>query len=217
LDGFGNRCTRILAPTGELTISTDLTLHDHGEPDVIAVGAEQHAIGNLPDDVLVYLLGSRYCETEHLMGMAWSLFGHEATGGRLVQAICDYVHKHVEFNYSHARPTKTAHDTFMEGRGVCRDFVHLAVTFCRCMNIPARYCAGYLSNIGLPPDPDPIDFAAWMEVYLGHRWHVFDPRHNQPRIGRVLMARGRDATDAALITNFGRCAQNGFEVITEED
>jgi len=215
-DGFGNICTRILAPPGILTISCDMIVADSGTPDPVAPAAGQHPVEQLPEDMLVYLLGSRYCETDRLSDTAWSLFGTTTPGWARVQAICNFVHEHVAFGYEHARPTKTAWDAFMERQGVCRDFTHLAVAFCRCMNIPARYCTGYLGDIGVPPPNAPMDFSAWFEAYLGGSWYTFDARHNTPRIGRVLMARGRDATDVALSTSFGPCALTGFTVVTDE-
>jgi transglutaminase-like putative cysteine protease len=213
-DGFGNLCSRIVAPAGQMTISTDFVVEDSGEPDVVAADAQQKAVHELPDEVLVFLLGSRYCETDQLSDAVWSLFGKGPRGWALVQAICDYIHGHIKFGHKHVRPTKTALDTFVEGEGVCRDFAHLAITFCRCMNIPARYCTGYLGNIGVPAADEPIDFNAWFEVYLGDRWYVFDARHNTRRIGRILMARGRDATDVALITSFGPSTLTRFNIIT---
>ena len=215
-DGFGNICHRIVAPAGMLTISADFVIEDSGLPDEFVPDAPQLPVEDLPDDVLVYLLGSRYCETDRLSDTAWSLFGKTPLGWGRVQAICDYVHERIEFGYEHARPTKTAWEAFMERQGVCRDFTHLAVTFCRCMNIPARYCTGYLGDIGVPPSDAPMDFSAWFEAYLGGRWYTFDARHNRRRIGRILMARGRDATDVAITTNFGRCTLAGFKVITDE-
>ena len=215
-DGFGNVCTRILAPAGRLVISTETVVEDPGTPDPVVPDARQHAVEDLPDEAMVYLLGSRYCDTDRLSDTAWSLFGGAPEGWGRVQAICDYVHGHITFGYQHARSTRTAWDAYQERRGVCRDFAHLAVAFCRCMNIPARYCTGYLGDIGLPPVDDPMDFSAWFEVYLGGRWHTFDARHNKPRIGRILMARGRDATDVAITTTFGPCKLAGFKVITDE-
>jgi transglutaminase-like putative cysteine protease len=215
-DGFGNFCHVINAPTGRLTMSTEFTVQDKGEPDAVAPDAEQHALGNLPVDVLVYLLGSRYCETDRLATMAWAEFGHLPKGWPLVQAICDYVHDRIAFGYQHASAFKTAWDAYNERRGVCRDFAHLAVALCRCMNVPARYCTGYLGDIGVPPDDTPMDFSAWFEAYLGGRWYTFDARHNKPRIGRILMARGRDATDVAIVTSFGPCTLVKFKVITDE-
>ena len=166
---------------------------------------------------LVALLAQgRYCDTDRLLDEAWSLFGNTPPGWPRVQAICDYVHDRIEFGYAHADSTRTAWDAYQERRGVCRDFAHLAITFCRCMNIPARYCTGYLGDIGVPPDPAPMDFSAWFEVFLSGQWYRFDARHNVPRIGRILMARGRDATDVALSTAFGPSLLQGFEVTTAE-
>lgn len=215
IDAFGNVCTRVTVPAGGLTLSCDFTIHDDGQPDPIALEAVQHAVEDLPDDVLVYLLGSRYCETDRLSETAWSLFGDVPAGWERVQAIVQFTHDHVEFGYHHARSTKTAWDAYQERQGVCRDFAHLAITLCRCMNIPARYCTGYLGDIGIAPVDAPMDFSAWFDVYLGGRWHVFDARHNTPRIGRILMARGRDATDTALTTTFGPAQLAGFDVHTD--
>jgi transglutaminase-like putative cysteine protease len=215
-DNFGNFCRVLRAPAGRLTLSADFVAEDSGQSDAIALQAFQHALEDLPVEILIYLLGSRYCETDLLSGIAWSLFCQVPKGWPLVKAICDYVHNHVSFGYQHASPTKTAWGAYNERRGVCRDFAHLAITLCRCMNIPARYCTGYLGDIGVPPDPAPMDFSAWFEAYLGDRWYTFDARHNAPRIGRILMARGRDATDVAISTSFGPCTLTGFNVITEE-
>jgi transglutaminase-like putative cysteine protease len=215
-DQFGNRCHRILAPAGRVTMSTDFIIADSGEPDAVAPEAEQVPVDLLPDEIMIFLLGSRYCETDKLMNTAWSLFGNTPPGWARVQAICDYVHEWITFGYAYARPTKTAAEAYAERQGVCRDFAHLAVTLCRCMNIPARYCTGYLGDIGVPALPDPMDFSAWFEVYLGGRWYSFDARHNHPRIGRVVMARGRDATDVAIATIFGPCTLSVFKVVTEE-
>jgi len=189
---------------------------DPGTPDAVVADAAQHAIQDLPDEVLVYLLGSRYCETDRLTQLAWSLFSNTPEGWPRVQAICDYVHDRIEFGYHHADPERSAFAGHADRRGVCRDFAHLAVTLCRCMNIPARYCTGYLGDIGIPPVDAPMDFSAWFEVYLGGHWHTFDARHNTPRIGRILMARGRDATDVALSTIFGPSMLIGFNVVTDE-
>ena len=215
-DAFGNFCHVIRAPQGRLTIFTDFLVQDQGEPDVFAPQAEQHALGDLPVDALVYLLGSRYCETDRLSNTAWSLFERVPKGWPLVQAICDYVHNHITFGYQHADPTMSAWEAYNKRYGVCRDFAHLAIAFCRCMNIPARYCTGYLGDIGTPPPYPPGDFAAWFEAYLGGRWYTFYPRNNVPRIGRILMARGRDATDVAIVTSFGPCTMASFKVITDE-
>lgn len=215
-DSFGNFCHVIQAPTGKLTMRTDFLVRDSGLPDPVACDAPQLALGELPVDTLLFLLGSRYCETDRLSGIAWSMFGKTPKGWPLVQAICDFVHGHIAFDYAHASPLKTAFDAYTQRQGVCRDFAHLAITLCRCMNIPARYCTGYLGDIGVPADPAPMDFSAWFEVYLGGRWYTFDARHNRPRIGRILMARGRDATDVALVTSFGPSTLAGFKVTTEE-
>ena len=215
-DGFNNVCTRIVAPAGRLKISSEFIVGDPGTPDVVVPEAEQHPVQELPDETLVYLLGSRYCETDRLSETAWSLFANAPRGWGRVQAICDYVHERVTFGYQFARPTKTAWEVFMERQGVCRDFAHLAVAFCRCMNIPARYCTGYLGDIGIEAVDEPMDFSAWFEVYLGGHWHTFDARHNTPRIGRILMGRGRDASDVAISTTFGPCILSSFRVITDE-
>jgi transglutaminase-like putative cysteine protease len=215
-DSFGNFCHVIRAPAGRLTLSTDFLVQDSGEPDEVVPDAEQHPLEQLPVDALIFLLGSRYCETDRLVDTAWSLFGHIPKGWPLVQAICDYVHQRIKFGYEHASPNKTAFDAFTEQRGVCRDYAHLAITLCRCMNVPARYCTGYLGDMGTEPPYPPGDFAAWFEAYLGGRWYTLDPRNNVPRIGRILMARGRDATDVAIVTSFGPCTLAGFKVITEE-
>lgn len=215
-DGFGNFCTRVVAPAGPFAIRTRLLIQDHGEPDALRPDARQNPVETLPDEILVYLLGSRYCDTDRLSEFAWARFGHGPTGWARVQAICDFTHAHIQFGYEHARATRTASEALNEGRGVCRDYAHLAVTLCRCLNIPARYCTGYLGDIGIPPVPDPMDFAAWFEVYLDDTWHCFDARNNTPRIGRILMARGRDATDVAIATTFGPCTLTGFSVFTDE-
>ncbi len=215
-DDFDNICTRVVAPPGHLTIATDFVVSNSGAPDVVAPDAKQVPVQDLPDDVLIYLLGSRYCDTDHLSNMAWSMFGSGPTGWARVQAICDHVHQRLTFGYQHASATRTAWDGFREQRGVCRDFAHLAITLCRCMNIPARYCTGYLGDIGIPAAPEPMDFSAWFEVYLDGRWYTFDARHNTPRIGRILMAHGRDATDVALSTSFGATRLAGFKVHTDE-
>jgi transglutaminase-like putative cysteine protease len=215
-DGFGNWCTRLVAPAGRTRITTNAIVRDSGKPDPVVPSARQHEVQDLPDDTLVYLLGSRYCDTDRLSDTAWSLFGQAPPGWGRVQAICDFVHQHITFGYEHARPTRTAWDAFQEQRGVCRDYAHLAVALCRCMNIPARYCTGYLGDIGIPPQNTPMDFAGWMEAYLDSAWHTFDPRNHVPRIGRVLMGRGRDAVDVAISNTFGPNILAGFTVWTDE-
>jgi transglutaminase-like putative cysteine protease len=215
-DGFGNWCTRLVAPAGRIRIATTALLRDSGLPDPVVYDAVQHRVEDLPEEALVFLLGSRYCETDRLSQAAWDLFGHTPPGWARVQAICDWVHNHIRFDYQQARPTKSAFDAWQEGVGVCRDFAHLGVAFCRCMNIPARYCTGYLGDIGMPPPYGVMDFAGWFEAYIGGHWYTFDPRNNMPRIGRVLIARGRDAADVAISNTFGPNFLAGFAVYTEE-
>jgi transglutaminase-like putative cysteine protease len=215
-DTFGNRCNRLLAPAGRVRLTSDAVISDSGQPDEIVPSAGQHSVQDLPEEALVFLLGSRYCETDLLSQTAWQLFSGTAPGYARVQAICDYVHNHIAFNYQNASATRSAAQAFNEGTGVCRDYAHLAITFCRCMNIPARYCTGYLSDVGTPPPFAVGDFAAWFEVWIGGRWHMFDPRNNVPRIGRVLMARGRDACDVAIATTFGPNTLESFRVWTDE-
>jgi transglutaminase-like putative cysteine protease len=216
LDHFGNICTRLVMPPGKLSVSAENIVHDSGEPDLAVPGAGQIPIQDLPPETLEFLLGSRYCETDRLSDTAWSSFGNVRPGWERVQAICNYVHDRLTFSYPNARSTRTAWDGHEEGLGVCRDFAHLAIALCRCMNIPARYCTGYLGDIGVPPAPYPMDLSAWFEAYLEGGWYTFDARHNQPRIGRVLMAYGRDAADVALSTSFGPSRLAEFNVITEE-
>ena len=216
LDAFGNRVTRLLAPAGPLNLKADFTVADSGLVDEYAPDAREVPVDELPDDALIFLLASRYCDTESLSNLAWAQFGSTPRGWARVQAIVDYAHNRLTFGYQHARNTRTASEGHMEQVGVCRDFAHLAVTLCRCMNIPARYCTGYLGDIGIPPVDAPMDFSAWFEVYLEGRWYTFDARHNFPRIGRVVMARGRDATDVAISTSFGTAFLNKFDVITDE-
>lgn len=215
-DSYGNWCSRIVAPKGLLRLSTDALISDTGQPDVVVPEARQIPVQELPDETLLFLLGSRYCETDRLSETAWQLFHTSPHGWARVQAICDFVNRHIEFGYEHARASKTAWDVFHERTGVCRDYAHLAITFCRCMNIPARYCTGYLGDIGIPPPYGPMDFAGWFEAYLDGHWYTFDARNNMPRIGRVLIARGRDAADVALSNTFGPNILKGFKVRTDE-
>lgn len=216
IDRFGNRCGRLLAPAAPLRFWNDAVVEDSGQPDRQHPDAEQHEIHELPNETLKFLIASRYCEVDRMVNLAWQLFGNTPKGWARVQAVCDFVHRHLHFDYFQARSTRTAYEAYQEGVGVCRDFTHLAVTFCRCLNIPARYCTGYLGDIGVPPAPEPMDFSAWFEVYLGGEWHTFDARHNRPRIGRVLMAYGRDAADVALLTSFGPSRLERFTVWTDE-
>ncbi|MFZ3214009.1 MAG: transglutaminase family protein [Terriglobales bacterium] len=215
-DGFGNWCSRIVAPIGRIRLTSTGVVRDSAEPDVVTPSAQQHALQELPEETLVFLLGSRYCETDLLSEAAWSRFGQSTPGWARVQAICDFVHNHIAFDYQKARPTRTAWKAFNEGVGVCRDYAHLAVALCRCMNIPARYCTGYLGDMGTLPPYGVMDFAAWFEVYLGGGWHTFDARNNVPRIGRVLIARGRDAADVAIATTFGQNTLESLKVWTDE-
>ena len=216
LDNFGNRCARFVAPPGRLKLFNCTLIRDSGLPDETNWSAAETPVGDLPDETLTFLLNSRYCEVDRFSSIALELFGHTAPGWGRVQAICDWVNSKVTFGYQHARPTKTAMDVFTERVGVCRDFQHLAITFCRALNIPARYATGYLGDIGVPPR-GPMDFSAWFEVYLDGRWWTFDARHNEPQIGRVLMATGRDASDVAITTSFGQADLRSFFVVTEEE
>ncbi|HEY6879872.1 MAG TPA: transglutaminase family protein [Polyangiales bacterium] len=215
-DLYGNWCTRLVAPAGAMRLSSRALVRDTGIPEKVAPWLEQRPVDRLPDDTLVYLLGSRYCESDVLSETAWQLFGSTPTGWKRVQAVCDFVHQHIEFGYQWARPTKTAAEAFREKRGVCRDYAHLAVAFCRALNIPARYCTGYLGDIGVPVVDAPMDFAGWFEAFLGDDWYPFDARNNTPRIGRVLIARGRDAADVALTTTFGENTLSSFTVYADE-
>ncbi|MEL6479322.1 MAG: transglutaminase family protein [Pseudomonadota bacterium] len=211
-DGFGNWCTRLTAPPGRFSIGTDGVIRDDGQPDPADWSVVEHDVASLPAETLTYLLGSRYCETDLLMQEAWRLFGATPPGRTRVQAVCDFVHSHIRFGYENSRATRTAAEAYREGAGVCRDFAHLAATFCRCLNIPTRYCTGYISDVGQPPPYPPMDFAAWIECYLGGAWWAFDPRNNTPRIGRVKVADGRDAADVPLTHTFGPNQLLDFQV-----
>lgn len=217
LDGFGNRCSRVRAPAGDIRIGCSTVIEDSGQPDPVVPHARAYPVWDLPDETLSYLLNSRYCEVDRLSQIAVDLFGNSAPGWPTVAAICDWIHSKVSFGYPFARPTKTALDVFTERAGVCRDFQHLAITFCRALNIPARYATGYLGDIGIPAAPTPMDLSAWFQVFLEGQWWNFDARHNQPRIGRILMAVGRDASDVAITTAFGVANLNHFSVVTEEE
>jgi len=217
-DLYGNRCSRAFVPAGRVIFASNAIIENDGQPDVQVLNALQHSVQDLPNDALLFLLASRYCEVDsELRDMAWSLFGQLPAGWPLVQAVCDFVHAHIRFDYMQARANRTALDVYRERVGVCRDYMHLAITFCRSLNIPARYCTGYLGDIGVPAAATPMDFSAWFEVYLGGGWHVFDARNNKPRIGRILMARGRDAADVALTTTFGVNQLQSFRVWTVDD
>jgi transglutaminase-like putative cysteine protease len=216
LDLFGNRVTRVVAPPGIVTFSSDFVIRDSGLPDDVPQDNPVTPISELPDDVLLLLAASRYCDCDKLSSFAWAQFGHISGGYQRVQAISEFVHSKIHFSYPDARPTRCASDSLQEGIGVCRDFAHLAVALCRCMNVPARYCAGYLGDIGVPVDINPMDFSGWGEVFLDGRWYTMDARHNHPRIGRIVMGRGRDAADVPISTAFGVANLVGFNVVTDE-
>ncbi|MDP2852499.1 MAG: transglutaminase family protein [Gallionella sp.] len=215
-DGFGNWCSRLVAPPGQMRITSNSVVNDTGKSDPLVRGAMQIAVEKLPEEALVFLVASRFCDSDRMLDLAWKLFGGRSTGWARVQEICDFVHAHITFGYQHARVTRSASEAYEERTGVCRDYAHLAIAFCRAMNIPARYCTGYLGDVGTPPPYPPGDFAAWFEAYLGGQWHTFDPRNNVPRIGRVLIARGRDAADVAITTTFGPNTLKSFRVWTDE-
>ncbi|MDJ0590654.1 MAG: transglutaminase family protein [Pleurocapsa sp. MO_226.B13] len=216
IDEFGNRAARLVLPRGCVRLWNEAVVSDNSQPDPVNCNAQQIPVESLPLDVLPYLFGSRYCEVDRLSEIARELFDRTPTGWRRVQAVCDWVHEHVSFGYEYARPTKTAYEVYTERTGVCRDFAHLAITFCRCLNIPARYAAGYLGDIGIPPQTLPMDFSSWFEVYLDRRWYTFDARYNIPRMGRILMVRGRDAVDTAFTTSFEPINLVEFTVWTDE-
>lgn len=216
LDLFGNRVTRLVAPPGLVTFSNRFTIFDSGLPDEIPFDGDVTPVAGLPDEALVYLTSSRYCDSDNLADFAWKTFGALAGGRQRVQAISDFVHAKIRFSYPEARPTRSASEAMNEGVGVCRDFAHLAIALCRCMNIPARYCTGYLGDIGVPPDVNPGDFSGWGEVFLNGRWFTMDARHNHPRIGRIVVGRGRDAADVPISTAFGVANLVRFKVVTDE-
>jgi transglutaminase-like putative cysteine protease len=216
LDLYGNRTQRLVAPPGPLKLSYRAVVRDSGVLDETPLNAREIPVADLPNYAMHFLIGSRYCETDELTPIAWQLFGNVPAGYARVKAICEFVHNHIKFDYQAARSTRTAAEAYKEGTGVCRDFAHLAIAFCRCLNIPAAYVNGFLGDIGVPPDPAPMDFSAWFEAYIDHRWVTFDARHNVPRTGRVVIARGRDAADVAMITSFGQHYLGEFKVVCEE-
>jgi transglutaminase-like putative cysteine protease len=216
IDVFGNRCTRLISPAGVTRLRTETIVRDSGKVDEVKPDAREVPVQELPDEALRYLVNSRYCEVDRLGSFAWSQFGGVKPGWTRVQAIFDFVHHHLEFGYPHARSTRTAAEALEERLGVCRDFTHLSIALLRAMNIPARYCNGYLGDIGVPPDPAPMDFNAWTEVFLDGAWYTFDARHNTPRIGRIVVARGLDAADIPMIHTFGPHSLQEFMVFTEE-
>ena len=216
-DRFGNHCGRVNPPAGVIRFLNNAVIRDSGEPDTFAPVAAQLDVQQMPVETLEFILPSRYCEVDsELLDFAWQTFGNTSLGWSRVQAICDFVHYHLRFDDLQARATRTALDAFRERIGVCRDFTHLAITLCRCMNIPARYVTGYLGDIRVPPVPDPMDFSAWFEVYLGERWYTFDARHNRRRVGRIVIGRGRDAGDVPITMIFGQHSLVDFQVVTEE-
>ena len=215
-DTFGNDCCRLVAPPGKIRFYNSTLIEDSGKPDLEGFDAQETPIEHLPHEVLPYLMNSRYCEVDLLSNTASELFGNVPKGWQRVRQVCTWVHDKVTFGYEFANPFRTALDVYTERVGVCRDFQHLAITFCRALNIPARYATGYLGDIGIVVAPSPMDFSAWFEVYLGNRWWTLDARHNIPRIGRVLMATGRDATDCAMTTSFGRAKLLSFRVVSDE-
>ncbi len=216
IDSFGNRVTRVTNTGGLVTLVSDFVIEDSGQADEVHPWAEQIPVDRLPAEPLRFLVPSRFVESDLLSGDAWAMFGHITDGWARVQAVCDFVHNHIQFGYQYGRPTKTALDAYREARGVCRDFAHLSIAFCRALNIPARYGSGYLGDIGIPYNPDPMDFCAWFEVFLGGRWYTFDARYNTPRIGRILMVRGMDAADVSIVTSYGPHSMEKFEVWCEE-
>ena len=215
-DLYGNWCSRFLAPAGRFILTTDAIVSDSGLADEVVPDAPQIPVDALPEEAIVFLLPSRFCDSDRMLDLAWSQFGQTKPGWARVQAICDFTHERIAFGYDFARATRTASEAYQEGQGVCRDYAHLAVAFCRALNIPARYCTGYLGDVGMPPPYAPGDFAAWFEVFLGGKWRTFDARNNTPRIGRVLIARGRDAADVPIATTFGPNTLAGFKVWTDE-
>jgi len=216
-DGFGNRCGRVNAPAGNIRLFNEAVIRDSGELDPCVPTERQNDVTSLPLETLAFVLPSRYCEVDsELLEFAWSTFGSTPPGWQRVQAVCDFVHGHIRFDYMRARANRTALDAFRERVGVCRDFTHLAITLCRCLNFPARYVTGYLGDIGVIPSPDPMDFSAWFEVFLGKQWYTFDARHNTRRIGRVVIGRGRDAGDVPITMAFGKHTLVHFQVTTDQ-
>jgi transglutaminase-like putative cysteine protease len=214
-DAFGNLLRRFAIGPGETTIGLRGVINDSGELDRRLSSAGELDVALLPTEALQFLQGSRYCETDRLSELAWKLFGGLPKGCTRVEAVCDFVHKRITFNYADARATRTALEAYEERKGVCRDFAHLAIAFCRALNIPARYVNGYLGDIGVPASSEPMDFSAWFEVYLDGGWYTFDARHNQRRIGRIVIARGRDATDVAMLQSFGAHTLKRFDVVAQ--
>ena len=212
VDGFGNQVWRWLAPAGVMQIRYDAIAEVPDSPDPVLADLPGTFIDAVPDDALIYTLPSRHCQSDLVIDEAWRLFSDAPDGWARVQAICDWAHQNIQYGYGNSISTTSGYDAYQQRRGVCRDFAHTGVMFCRAMNIPARYVCGYLPDIGVPYDPNPMDFHAWFEAYVGGAWRTFDARHNTPRIGRVLIARGRDAVDTALLTSYGLSSLTGFSV-----
>ncbi|HEY4000307.1 MAG TPA: transglutaminase family protein [Candidatus Xenobia bacterium] len=215
-DVYGNLCQRVNLPPGPLKIYYDARVEVSSNFDDVHLDAPQMAITDLPDETLLYTLPSRYCLSDLLGDAAWKLFGNSEPGFRRVQAISDWVHENIRFQYGTSTPLTTAKDVYESGVGVCRDFTHLGISFCRAMNIPARYVFGYLPDIAVPPPGTPMDFCAWFEAWLGGRWYTFDPRNNTPRVGRAVIGRGRDALDVAMVTTYGNVILNDVQVWADE-
>ena len=216
VDIYGNYARRIVIGAGKASLRYDAEVTASAAPDAVSPAATQYQVEDLPGEILIYTLASRYCLSDTLSDAAVELFGSTPHGWERVQAVCNWVHANVRFDYAASRPDTTSVDVFQARVGVCRDFAHLAISFCRALNIPARYVFGYLPDISVTPPPDPMDFCAWMEVYLGGRWWTFDPRNNARRIGRVVIARGRDATDVAMVTSYGKLVLDEMTVWADE-
>ncbi|HWE62937.1 MAG TPA: transglutaminase family protein [Chloroflexota bacterium] len=215
-DLYGNTCRRLILPKGAVTLRYDAICEVPDRFDEIAEDAEEIPIADLPDEALIYTMPSRYCLSDVLGNTAWALFGQAKPGWARVQAICDWVHHNLRFQYGTSTPLTTAVDVYVAREGVCRDFTQLGISFCRALNIPARYVFGYLPDIGVPPPDAPMDFCAWFEAYLGDRWYTFDPRNNAPRTARVVIGRGRDALDVAMVTSYGAPRLTKMEVWADE-
>jgi transglutaminase-like putative cysteine protease len=215
-DVYGNRCRRVTLPPGQTTLRYDALVEVSAHPDVVVPEAQTALVQNLPDDLLLFTLASRYCQSDSLSNDAWNLFANTPPTWARVQAICDWAHRNVIYVSGCSTPETTALDVYNSQQGICRDFAHMGVTLCRAMNIPARYCFGYMPDIGVEIPDVAMDFHAWFEVYLGGKWHTFDARHNVPRIGRVPIARGRDAVDCAMVTTYGAAILEKMTVWADE-
>lgn len=212
IDLYGNRCERFTVPPGPSRLAYEAEVVVTAPRDVIEPDAPETPSAALPDECLSFVLPSRFCLPDELGNEAWQRFGELTPGWGRVQAVVDCVHDLIEFDYEASNPWTTAADALRERRGVCRDYAHLAISFCRALNIPSRYVFGYISDVGVPAPTEPMDFAAWFEAYLDGEWRTFDPRNNTPRVGRVVVGRGRDAADVALVTSLGALPLTAFEV-----